>query len=149
MTLLLIAAVVGAGASRITLRSPEGDFVAAKEAYKKRDFQTAIEGFEAWISLDRDTFKQATALFQLGVSYSDTGLHSAAIRVHERLRFEFPNVNYGAGTLFHLARNYEALDLINKAVETRRMLEKEFPGSSWILRLKREHPRLFDKDAAG
>ena len=95
-----------------------------------------------WTSTDRDTFKQATALYQLGVSHSELDHHAAAVQVLERLRFEFPNVNYGAATLFHLARNYAALGALDDARNAAAELRTEAPDSQWLKRLAREHPEI-------
>lgn len=140
---LLIVAIGGGWGTRLALRRPDIEYAAAQDAYKAREFDDAIAKLEAWVSTDRDTFKQATALYQLGVSYSEVKNFSASALVHERLRFEFPNVDYGAGTLYHLANAYAQLDAPERAREYAAILEKEHPGTNWSERLKREHPDVF------
>jgi len=141
--LLLVAAIGGGWGTRVSLRRPDVEYTAAQEAYKARDFEDAIARLEAWVATDRDTFKQATALYQLGVSYSEVKNYSASALVHERLRFEFPNVDYGAGTLYHLANSYAELGVPERAREYAAILEKEHPGTNWGARLEREHPSVF------
>ena len=89
------------------------------------------------VSEDKDTFKQATALFQLGVAHTELKQHAAAVQVHERLRFEYPNVNYGPGTLFHLAGNYRARGLRDKSDEAAALLKRDHENTDWMKRLER------------
>ncbi|MFP6626493.1 MAG: 6-pyruvoyl-tetrahydropterin synthase-related protein [Deltaproteobacteria bacterium] len=140
--LLIIVAVASATATRVSLRNPDRDYDEARTAYRDRDFDTAIERFEAWVATDRETFKQASALYQLGVSYSDVDNPAASVVTHERLLFEFPNINYGAGTLFHLARNYARLGMRDKARQKYGELAFEHPDSPLLKRLEREVPGL-------
>ena len=63
--------------------------------------------------------------------------------MHERLRHQFPNVDYGAGTLFHLTSNYAELGLDDKARLSAAILFERFPDSTWETRLVRERPLLF------
>ena len=139
----LAIAVAGGALTRYSLRLPERRYQKAQEAYRARDFDKAIELLEAWTAADKETFKQATALYQLGVSYSEIGNHAAATHVHERLRFDFANVNYGAGTLFHLARNYARLGETERAKHYAALLEQEHPDTSWLKRLQKENSDLF------
>jgi tetratricopeptide (TPR) repeat protein len=141
--LLLVAAIGGGWTTRAILRRPDAQYKAAQEAYRAREFDDAISKLEAWLETDRDTFKQATALYQLGVSYTEKKNFGASALAHERLRFQFPNVNYGAGTLYHLANSYAQLDVPDRAREYGRILEEEHPESNWMSRLKREHPTVF------
>jgi len=141
LALVLVGSVAGA-ATRLTLRAPDKEYSQAQRAYQARDFQAAITLLRDWTQTDRDTFKQATALYQLGVSHSELDHHVAAVQVLERLRFEFPNVNYGAATLFHLARNYAALGDLDKARNVVAELRKEAPDSQWLQRLAKEHPEI-------
>ncbi len=144
LSVLLLAVFAATGAaSRFSLRKPDQDYKLGQEAYKQRDFARAVELLRHWTNEDRETFKQATALYQLGVAYSELGDHAASVEVHERLRFEFPNINYGAGTLFHLAQNYLALGSRDEARQAARDLTAEFDDSSWAKRLRREAPELF------
>jgi tetratricopeptide (TPR) repeat protein len=144
LTILLLTAAIGGGwATRVALRKPDNEYARAQDAYKARDFTNAIRLLEHWTSTDRDTFKQATALYQLGVSYSELGDYAASALAHERLRFEFPNVDYGAGTLFHLANSYASLGVPERAREYAHLLETEHPETSWMERLRREHPAVF------
>jgi outer membrane protein assembly factor BamD (BamD/ComL family) len=145
LTLMLLVGFIGAGwATRTTLTAPDKDYEAAQEAYRAREFEEAIRRLEDWTATDRDTFKQATSLFQLGVSYSELGDFGASALAHERLRFEFPNVNYGAGTLYHLANSYAKLGVPDRAREYAKILEAEHPENNSLERLRREHPGVFD-----
>ncbi len=150
---VLVLVLVGiAAGTRYHLRSDEWQYRQAQEAYRARDFERAAELFSDWIATDRDTFKQATALYQLGITYGELGRPAAAIEVHERLRFEFPNVDYGAGTLFHLARNYHRLNEIERAKKYAAQLLADYGSSGWAQRLKRELPDLVggpDQSAPG
>ena len=143
-TLLLLLGTGAATATRLTLRAPERAFEKAETAYKNRDFEKAVKLLERWSAKDRDTFKQATALYQLGISHSELGHHAAAITVHERLRFEFPNVDYGAGTVFHLARNYADLGATDSARRYAQILSDQKDATTWVKRLRTERPALFN-----
>ncbi|MFT5041319.1 MAG: tetratricopeptide (TPR) repeat protein, partial [Hyphomicrobiaceae bacterium] len=139
----LLIALAGAGIStRYDLTEPNRAFRQGQEAYRERDFQRAIETYGEWTQTDRDTFKHATAMFQLGVSYAEADQPAAAIETLERLQFQFPNINYGAGTLFHLARSYAALEMEEKAQKTADVLFAEHSNTAWTKRLQREYPRL-------
>jgi len=140
--LLLLLLIAAAWTTRVTLRSDFHDYTEAQEAYRARDFEKAIPRLEAFTAEDKDTFKQATALYQLGISYGELGMSAAAALTHERLRFEFPNVNYGAGTLFHLARNYHRLESDERARQLAAELIRDFPDSGWRKRLEREIPEI-------
>jgi tetratricopeptide (TPR) repeat protein len=140
-SLAILAASAGA-AARYTLTAPERAFQEAKTAYKDRDFASAIEGFRAWTAHDSGTFKQATALYQLGVSHSELGHHAAAVQILERLQFEFPNVDYDAGTLYHLAKSYAGLGMSKRAREAAALLRDTKNGAAWSDRLRRNHPEL-------
>jgi len=129
------------------LQAPDKAYRAAQQAYRDRDFDAAIEQYEAWTQVDRDTFKQATALYQLGVSYAEIDQPAASVDVHERLRWQFPNVNYGPGTLFHLARSYDALGMKDEARERAAALLAEHGESNWVKRLRRERPGLLPEPA--
>ena len=139
--LAVVFASLGASA-RMQHTEPELGYRLGQAAYRNRDFEGAIRLFEEWTSTDRDTFKHATALYQLGVSHSESDHHAAAVEVLERLRAHFPNVNYGAGSLFHLALNYAALDMESQARQAAHTLQEKFPETSWAKRLPREHPEL-------
>jgi len=143
--LLVLCLAVAAAGTRYHLRSDEWQYREAQEAYRARDFERAAALFADWIATDRDTFKQATALYQLGITYSELDRPAAAIQVHERLRFEFPNVNYGAGTLFHLARNYSRLNEPERAREYAAKLIADYGDSGWVQRLRRELPDLLEQ----
>jgi TolA-binding protein len=135
--------VAGATYIRLSLRAPERAYEEAQEAYKARDFPKAVQLLEDWASIDRDTFKQATVLYQLGITHTELKNPAAAITTHERLRFQFPNVDYHAGTLFHLARNYAALGSKAEARDYAEKLEKDYKDSSWARRLRAEVPDIF------
>ncbi|HET9061824.1 MAG TPA: 6-pyruvoyl-tetrahydropterin synthase-related protein, partial [Candidatus Binatia bacterium] len=138
-----VVVMVGIGAyTRLALRAPERTFQAAQDAYKKRDFPEAIRRLEEWTSIDKDTFKQATALHQLGLSYSEMKQYGSAVEVLERLRFEFPNVDYGAATLFHLAKAWDELGDRDKARAYATILAVDFADSPLHKRIVRELPDL-------
>jgi tetratricopeptide (TPR) repeat protein len=140
--MLLVGSLVAAALTRAHLRTPDNLYEDAQESYRARAFEEAARRLQRWTATDKDTFKQATALYQLGISHTELGNYNAAIQTHERLRFEFPNVDYGAGTLFHLARNYAAIQEISAARSYAEILSKEFPDSTLVQRLKRENPDL-------
>jgi TolA-binding protein len=138
-----VVVMVGIGAyTRLALRAPERTFQAAQDAYKKRDFPEAIRRLEEWTSIDKDTFKQATALHQLGLSYSEMKQYGSAVEVLERLRFELPNVDYGAATLFHLAKAWDELGDRDKARAYATILAVDFADSPLHKRIARELPDL-------
>jgi hypothetical protein len=140
---VVVVVMVGIGAyTRLALRAPERTFQAAQEAYKKRDFPEAVRRLEEWTSIDKDTFKQATALHQLGLSYSEMKQYGSAVEVLERLRFEFPNVDYGAATLFHLAKAWHELGDRDKARAYATILAVDFADSPLHKRIVRELPDL-------
>ena len=141
--ILIMVAVGLATATRLLLRAPDREYTEAQEAYKAREFDKAIRLLEDWTAEDKDTFKQATSLYQLGVSYSEIGNYTAATTVLERLRFQFPNVDYGAGTLFHLARNHARMGALDAARKYAEELEREHSGSSWARRIRTEAPEIF------
>ncbi len=146
-SVLLMAGMIGTGAyTRLSLREPDRRYQAAQDAYRDRDFPTAIQRLEEWTSVDQDTFKQATALHQLGVSYGEVDQHASAVQALERLRFEFPNVDYGAATLFHLTKAWFALGANDRAREYARMLSVDFADSPMNKRLQKEAPSLFPLD---
>jgi tetratricopeptide (TPR) repeat protein len=141
---VIVLALIGTGAStRLSLREPDRAYQDAQEAYRKRDFDAAIRLLEEWTAEDRDTFKQATALHQLGVSYNEVGQYASAVQVLERLRFEFPNVDYGAATLFHLAKAWLALGAEDRARGYASLLAVDFADSGLSQRLRKEAPSLF------
>jgi hypothetical protein len=143
VTGVAVVAMVGVGAyTRYSLRAPERSFQAAQDAYRNRDFPEAIRRLEEWTKTDKDTFKQATALHQLGLSYSETKQYGSAVEVLERLRFEFPNVDYGAATLFHLAKAWDALGDHDKARAYATILTVDFADSPLQKRLARELPGI-------
>ena len=143
VSIAAVVTLVGIGAyTRYSLREPERSFQEAQDAYKKRDFPKAIRLLEAWTSTDKDTFKQATALHQLGLSYNETKQYGSAVEVLERLRFQFPNVDYGAATLFHLAKAWNALGDNDKARAYATILAVDFADSPLHKRVLREMPEL-------
>lgn len=143
VSVVAMVTLVGIGAyTRYSLRAPERSFQEAQEAYKKRDFPQAIRLLEAWTSTDKDTFKQATALHQLGLSYNETKQYGSAVEVLERLRFQFPNVDYGAATLFHLTKAWNALGDGDKASAYATILAVDFADSPFHKRVLREMPEL-------
>ncbi len=139
---LICTGIAASAATRLSLRSPDRAYREAQQSYRAREFKRTVALLTPLVAQDQDTFKQATALFQLGVSHSELGNHTAAVQVLERLLFDFPNVNYGASTRFHLARSYAALGIGAKAEEHARALQKIAPDSVWTRRLQREQPGL-------
>lgn len=143
VTAVAVVVMVGIGAyTRYSLRAPDRSFQAAQDAYRNRDFPEAIRRLEDWTKTDKDTFKQATALHQLGLSYSETKQYGSAVEVLERLRFEFPNVDYGAATLFHLVKAWDALGDRDKARAYATILAVDFADSPLNKRREREMPDL-------
>jgi hypothetical protein len=145
---LLLLAVIAAAGTRWSLRTPDREYDEAQEAYKAKDFTSAARLFEDWTREDRDTFKQATALYQLGVCHTELNHPAAAVVVHERLRFQFPNIDYTAGTLFYLARNYSAIGSLDEARNRAAELLKGFADSSWVRRVQTELPQLVTPSGA-
>jgi len=143
LAMLLIAIGIAASVgTRVSLRSPDRAYREAQQAYRSRHFRRAVELLNPLVTQGGDTFKQATELFQLGVSLSELGDHAAAVQILEKLLFDFPNVNYGASTRFHLARSYAALGLGAEAKQNALALANIAPDSVWTRRLRREHPDL-------
>jgi outer membrane protein assembly factor BamD (BamD/ComL family) len=142
-TVVVVAAMVFVGTStRLALRAPDRAYQKAQEAYHRRDFPEAIRRLEEWTRRDKDTFKQATALHQLGICYNETDQPAAAAEVLERLRFEFPNVDYGAATLYHLVKAWEALGDTDRARSYALLLAVDHPDSPYDKRIDREWPTL-------
>lgn len=146
--LVLLGLSGSAAATRYDLTEPDRAFRLGQEAYREREFATAVARYSEWTETDRDTFKQATALFQLGVAQAELKNYGQSVETLERLRFQFPNVNYGPGTLFHLAQNYVALGLVDEARARALLLLAEHPETAWVKRLERENPNLLPATTA-
>jgi hypothetical protein len=80
---------------------------------------------------------------QLATAYSELKKPELAIDAFERLRFNFPNIDYGGHISFHLARNYAAVGDAARASEYAIALEKDYADSAWAKRLRKESPELF------
>ncbi len=127
---------------RTSLRAPDLGYSEAQTAYRDRNFDEAVGRLEDLTAEDKDTFRQATGLFQLGVSHSEIGNFATAVSVLERLLFEFPNINYGVSSRFHLARSYANLGMRDKALEHARAVKELAPNTGWTQRLEKEFPDL-------
>jgi len=73
----IVLAILLAGYTRVSLTQPDLGYELAQSAYKARDFESAVTHLSDWVSEDKDTFKQATALFQLGVAHTELKQHAA------------------------------------------------------------------------
>jgi tetratricopeptide (TPR) repeat protein len=145
--LLVLACIAAAVTVRYRIRDLDATYRAGQQAYQDRRFEDVVTIHGEYVRDDRDTAKIATALLQLGVSYTELGRPELAIDTLERLRFSFPNIDYGAQTLFHLAKNYLAIHSREKAVQSAELLEKTYPETSWPKRLRKENPDLFASPA--
>jgi hypothetical protein len=141
--LLLLACVAASLLVRHRIRDVDSTFREGQAAFQERRFEDVVRVFGEFVREDSDRPKVATALLQLATAYSELGRQELAIATFERLRFEFPNIDYGAHTAYHLARNYrKAGDLRRAAVEAA-IVEQKYPESSWAKRTRKEFPDLF------
>ena len=142
--LLLALCVAAAFIVRYEIRDLDATYRSGQQAYQDRRFEDVVKIHGEYVRDDRDTAKVATALLQLGVAYSELARPELAIETFERLRFDFPNIDYGAQTLFHLAKNYIAVRDRERAVASAKALELKYADSSWPKRLRKENADLFD-----
>jgi outer membrane protein assembly factor BamD (BamD/ComL family) len=140
---LIVLCIVGAFTVRYRIRDLDATYRAGQSAYQERRFDDVIRVHRDYVRDDRDTPKIATALLQLGTAYTEKKQHDLAIETFERLRFDFPNIDYGSQALFHLAKNYSAIGNGERAAEMARLLDQNYAESSWPKRLRKEAPQLF------
>lgn len=140
--LLILACAAGGATVRYRIRDLDATYREGQTAYQEKRFEDVIRVHTEYVSDDRDTAKNATALLQLGTAHSELKHPELAIEAFERLRFNFPNIELGAHTLYHLARNYAAIDQKERAMERARQLAESYPEASWTSRLRRERPDL-------
>lgn len=143
---LAIAAIAASISVRYEIRDTDATYRQGQEAYRDRRFADVVSVFSEYVRDDRDTFKQATALLQLGVSYRELDQPELAIVALERLLFDFPNINYGATGQFHLAAAYESMGETERAKKSAATLLRKYGGTPWAARLKKEFPRLVPSD---
>jgi hypothetical protein len=140
--LLLLGCAASAAAVRYDIRDTDATFRKGTTAYQERRFDDVVKVHREYVLDDTDSPKVATALLQLGTAYSELKQPELAIDTFERLNFSFPNIDYRAQILFHLAKNYAAIGSHEKAVGYASLLEKEYPDSPWPKRLRKESPGL-------
>ena len=145
--LLLLLCVTASVGERYRLRDEDSDYRSGQEAYQQRRFEDAARIYRDYVNNDSDRPKMATALLQLGVSYSEMKQPALAVATLERLRFDFPNIVTSAQALFHLARGYQALGDVDQAKKTAAELLARFGDTPWANRLRKEHAALVTGDA--
>lgn len=145
VVVLVVFATSGAFV-RYELRDIDASFREGQTAYQERRFEDVIRIHGEYIRKDSDSPKNATALLQLATAYSELGKNELAIDAFERLRFNFPNIDYGAHTLFHLARNYSAIGDRDEAAQLADQLEKGYGETGWPKRLRKENPEIFSEN---
>jgi hypothetical protein len=142
--LMIVVFSAAAFAVRYRIRDTDVTFRAGTTAYQERRFDDVVKHHGELVAVDSDTPKVATALLQLGSAYTELRQPELAIETLERLRFSFPNIDYGAQTMFHLAKNYVAVGNVGRAAELGASLEKRYGGESpYAKRLRKEHPEVF------
>ncbi len=141
-TTLLLAFAGAAALVRYEIRDLDSTFRAGTTAYQERRFEDVVRIHTEYLQEDTDRPKNATALLQLGTAYSELGRSELAIETFDRLRFNFPNIDYGAQALFHLAKNYAALGDEERARDAATRLEEKYAETSWPKRLRKEMPDL-------
>lgn len=140
--LLILVSASAAGAVRYQLRDVDASFREGTNAYQQRRFEDVVRLHSEYVRDDRDSAKNATALLQLGTAYSELDQPELAIEALERLRFNFPNINYGAQTLFQLAVSYWSIGDRAKAEASARALTESYADSPWPARLRKDVPEL-------
>ncbi|HYC57616.1 MAG TPA: 6-pyruvoyl-tetrahydropterin synthase-related protein [Candidatus Binatia bacterium] len=139
---------IAAGALvRYEVRDDDVLYREGQTAYRERKFERAIEVFREYAADDRDTFKNATSLSQMGISYSELQKFELAVDTLERLRFNFPNIDFHASTLFHLARSYAGLGNLALAIERAKELRQKYADTPYPQRLDRENKEVFQAAA--
>lgn len=141
--LLLILCALFAGLVRYRIQDEDATYRAGQTAYQEKRFKDVVRAHSEFLLVDKDSPKNATALLQLGGAYVELGQPEMAIDVLERLRFNFPNIDYGAQILFQLAKSYEAVQNQDRAIECARLLEKDYADTGWPKRLRKENPGLW------
>jgi len=138
----VVACIASGSAVRYEVSDDDAGYRAGQEAFRAKQFERVVDVFGEYTRDDKDTFKQATALLQLGSSQAELGRHELAIDSLERLNFDFPNIDYRANALFLLARSQAALGRIEKARACARELQERFADTPWLTRLQKESPEL-------
>jgi tetratricopeptide (TPR) repeat protein len=140
---VLVLVCIGASALvRYEIRDVDKTYREGQTAFSEKRYEDVIRVHSEFVKNDEDRPKIATALLQLGTAYSELGRPELAIEAFERLRFDFPNIDYAAHSFFHLAKNYVALKDEARAREYALQLEKGYPDSGWLKRLRKEMPTL-------
>jgi tetratricopeptide (TPR) repeat protein len=139
---LVVLCIAASGFVRYEIRDVDKTYREGTTAFSEKRYEDTIRIHSEFVKKDEDRPKVATALLQLGTSYSELGRPELAIETLERLRFDFPNIDYGAHTFFHLAKNYVALRDEQRAREYAERLEKGYPETGWVKRLRKEFPQL-------
>jgi len=141
--LLIVGCVVAGAAVRYQIRDVDSTFREGQAAFQERRFEDVVRVFSEFVREDSDRPKIATALLQLGTAYSELGQSELAIATLERLRFEFPNIDYGAHAGYHLVRNRRKTGDREQAAREAVTLERDYAESSWAKRTRKEFPDLF------
>jgi tetratricopeptide (TPR) repeat protein len=139
---LVLLSIGASGAVRYDIRDVDATYREGQTAFQEKRYEDVIRVHSEYVKDDEDRPKIATALLQLGTSYSETNRPELAIETLERLRFDFPNIDYSAQTLFHLAKNYLAIKDEKRAKEYAESLEQQFPDTGWVKRIRKEMPVL-------
>lgn len=144
ITVVLVLGCVGASVTvRYRIRDVDASFREGQTAFRERRFEDVVRIFEEYVRDDVDNYKHANALMQLGSSYNELERPEQAIETLERLRFDFPNIDFGATSLFQLAKAYTAVGDKDTARSRAAELEERYPETPWPKRLRRENPALF------
>jgi outer membrane protein assembly factor BamD (BamD/ComL family) len=139
---LVVLCVAASAFVRYEIRDVDKTYREGQTAFSEKRYEDTIRVHSEFVKNDEDRPKVATALLQLGTSYSELGRPELAIETFERLRFDFPNIDYGAHSYFHLAKNYVALRDETRARKYAELLDKGYPDSGWVKRLRKEFPQL-------
>lgn len=138
----VIVCIAAGSIVRYEVRDDDVAYRVGQEAFRSKEYERVSEIFGEYTKDDKDTFKQATALLQLGTSQAELGRHELAIDTLERLTFDFPNIDYRANVLYLLARSKMALGRNEEARANARELEERFAETQWLARLRKEKPEL-------
>lgn len=146
-TVLLLVCAASAGIVRYRINDIDSTFRVGQAAFQERRYEDVVRELEDFVHEDSDRPKLATALLQLGTAYSELGQSELAITTLGRLRFEFPNIDYGAHTAFHLARNFLKIGDRTQARQEVEMLDSRYADSGWAKRAHKELAELYPAEA--
>ena len=138
----IVVCVASGSVVRYEVRDDDVAFRLGQEAFRARNYEVAAQIFGQYTLDDQDTFKQATALLQLGTSQAELGRHELALDTLERLSFDFPNIDFRANVLYLLARSRVAIGRTEEARANARELTERYSDTQWLARLRKENPTL-------